>query len=106
MDKPRKDKLVQRWDKRSDLKAEDCIDLEDVGEDIDGIWVRRHVLAMVDEEPLVEAWFSSWSMVSDRAVRIEHHETLCAWWCSASMIAAAAVNREQVRRASAPPGGQ
>lgn len=104
MDAPRKDKLVARWDKREGLKPEECVDLGDIGEDLEGVWVRRHVLAMVDDEPMVEAWFAAWSMVSDRAVRIEHHDTLCAWWCSASMIAAAAVGREQVRRMA--PGGQ
>lgn len=101
----RSDKLAARWDPRKDFTAPGGeIDLGDIGEDAEGIFVRRHVLVVLHEEPLVEAWFAAWASCTDRTVRIEHHTSLCAWWIAASMIAAAAADREQLRRMPSAEG--
>lgn len=86
---------ADRWDPRDELR--EPIDCGWIGEDREGIWIRRHPeAALVDDETLwapLDAW-----RLGQRELTPEVVSRSSNWQVEAQVIMVAADQREQVRR--------
>lgn len=88
-------RLADRWDPRDDLA--EPIDCDWIGEDRDGIWLRRHPEAALVEDEALWAPVDRWRL-GVREVHREDLATLSAWEMEALIVLVAADQREQSRR--------
>lgn len=88
-----------RWDRREDFDG-DPIDLEVLGEDGEGIWVRRHPEALLVESPDLWGAVDRWRL-GLREISPADMETMSAWEVHALLTMASADAREMRRRLKA-----
>lgn len=86
---------ADRWDPRDELS--EPIDCGWIGEDREGIWVRRHPEAALAEDEALWAPVDRWRL-GVRQVERSDLETLSAWEMEALIVMHAADQREQTRR--------
>ena len=86
---------ADRWDPREELR--DPIDCGWIGEDREGIWVRRHPEAALAEDEALWAPADRWRL-GQREVTAEVLEQSSSWQIEALVVMAAADAREQSRR--------
>lgn len=92
---------VDRYDPRDDLA--EPIDCGWIGEDRDGIWLRRHPEAALAEDEVLWDPVDRWRLGA-REVGKDDQDRLSHWQMEALIVLAAADQREQQRRMRAHRG--
>jgi hypothetical protein len=94
-----------RWDRRVPFRGE-AIDLGWIGEDADGVWLRRHPhRALLDDAELC-AIVTAFRLVSDREIRVADYPTRSAWWLTLWTAMLSASRRDEVARLRAQSEAQ
>ena len=86
---------ADRWDPRDELR--EPIDCGWIGEDREGIWIRRHPEAALVDDEVLWAPLDAWRL-GQRELTPEVVERSSNWQVEAQVIMVAADQREQVRR--------
>ena len=87
-----------RWDPRRDFKRKDEVDLDWVGEDSDGIWLRYHPETAISMLPEDIAMILVQWRYGLREITPKDHETMTARELDAKVTLAVAHDRERQRR--------
>ncbi len=88
--------LAPRWDRREDF-AGDPIDLGWIGEDANGIWMRRHPEAILSLDDDLHEAVTAFAMCSDRELRLDDIDTCSHWWAVAWATQLNAFRRRELR---------
>jgi hypothetical protein len=86
--------FARRWDRRPDFLPDEAVDLDYIGEDDQGIWLRLHPETLVVQDKQLQAVFGAWRFTHERKLTLTEQRTSSNWFLTAWAALASAANRQ------------
>ncbi len=85
--------LARRWDRRPDFRPGEEADHGWIGEDEEGVWLRRHPESVLAEDPELQAVFGQWRFTAQRKIALRDQRECSNWFLTAWSALYAAAHR-------------